>query len=319
MTQPPPAANPNYAAKIEQILAGLAQGDLLSLGAVSVVGRGPTAALASAGLSQPAADDLWSLTVDSEVGWYVVLSGPCDIVRTPGIEPCLTVCPVMLVDAARYRELRHGGYSPREFPLPYEKLRAACQQDKDADFFPVADQRYVASIDKTALVHPDVTTLRPLTGPQQARLAAWAGRRYARATHPDAVEEHVLKKVAPVIARLAVDGGAITPGKQSLQQKLVAATDTWLVTSTEKSVTLYPVLTEALAKFAGLLNTANASIDEGVVKAAVKRFNGDLASALTPGSGFGIKVVPTTWDSMSAAEYLDRPEWLWESDPDPLD
>jgi hypothetical protein len=306
------------AAKAAQILAGLGQGDLLSLGAVSVVGRGPTAALASAGLDQPAANELWSLTVDSEVGWYVILSGPCDIVREPRIEPCLTVCPVVLVDVDRYRQLRHGGYSPREFPLPIDKLRAACGRGTDTDFFPVADQRYVASIDKTALVHPDVQTLRPLTGPQQARLASWAGRRYARAAHPDAVEEHVLKKVATLIARLAVVGGKTPPGKQTLQQKLVVATDAWLVTSTEKSVTFYPVLTESLAKAAGLFNAATSSIDEAVVRAAVKKLTGDIAATISTHGGFHVKVVPTTWDAMTAGEYLDRPEWSWESDPDPL-
>src|SRR3954468_294211 len=156
---------------LEKILAGLGQGDLVSLGAVSVVGRGPTAALASTGQPTPAEDELWNLTVDSEVGWYVVLSGPCDIVRDPALEPCLTVCPVTLVDAGRYAQLRRGGYSPREFPLPAEKLRAACSVPKDTPFHPVADSRFIASIDKTALVHPNVQTLRPLTGPQQQRLA----------------------------------------------------------------------------------------------------------------------------------------------------
>jgi hypothetical protein len=311
----PPAAR---GAKTRQLLAGLHQGDLLSLGAVSVVGRGPTAALASAGVAAPAEDALWSLTVDSEVGWYVVLSGPCDIVRDPSVEPCLTVCPVTLVDADRYRVLRHGGYSPREFPLPLEKLKVACGRGRAEDFFPVADQRYVASIDKTALEHPSVQTLRPLTGPQQQRLAAWAGRRYARAAHPDAVEEHVLKKIAPLIARSASKGGALAAGKRTLQQKLVCATDTWLVSSTEQSVTFYPVLTEALAKATGLFNSATSSIDAGQVKAAVKLLTGDALAAITSDGNFRIKFVPTTWDAMTAAEYLDRPEWQWENDPDPL-
>lgn len=310
-----PPAPPN----LEKILAGLGQGDLVSLGAVSVVGRGPTAALASTGQPAPAEDELWNLTVDSEVGWYVVLSGPCDIVREPDIEPCLTVCPVTLVDEGRYAQLRRGGYSPREFPLPAEKLRAACGALRDEPFYPVADSRYVASIDKTALVHPDVQTLRPLTGPQQQRLAAWAGRRYARATHPDAVEEHVLKKAAKVIARAARDGAALAPGKRILQQKLVAATDTWLVTSTELAVTFYPVLTEADAKATGLYNAATSNFDEGMVKAGARALTSDLLAAMSSSAGFKIKVVPTSWDGMTAADYLDRPEWVWEDEPDPLE
>ena len=39
---------------------------------------------------------------------------------------------------------------------------------------------------------------------------------------------------------------------------------------------------------------------------------------LTAGSGFQVRVVPTTWEAMSAGEFLDRPVWMWESDPDPL-
>ncbi len=216
------------------------------------------------------------------------------------------------------RRTAPGGYSPREFPLAEEKLRSACGVDRGEDFFPVADQRYVASIDKTALIHPSVQTLRPLTGPQQQRLRSWAGRRYARATHPDDIEEHVLKKVAPIIARAATQGGALQAGKRTLQQKLVAATDTWLVTSTEQAATFYPVLTAAYAKATGLFNPSTSSIDNGQVKAAAKALTHDCLAAVTPGSNFRIKIVPTTWDDMTAAEYLDRPEWMWEKDPDPL-
>jgi hypothetical protein len=88
--------------------------------------------------------------------------------------------PVTLVIEERYEQLRHGAASPREFPLPIDKLRAACEASKDAAFFPVADLRWLASVDKTAIAYPRLQTLRPLTPPQQRRLAVWAARRFGR-------------------------------------------------------------------------------------------------------------------------------------------
>ena len=73
----------------------LRQGDLINLGATSVVGRGPSPALkfadpqAIAGADQP-----WSVTLVTELGWYVVLSQDCDIARSPEVEPCIVVCPL---------------------------------------------------------------------------------------------------------------------------------------------------------------------------------------------------------------------------------
>ena len=84
-------------------------------------------------------------------------------------------------------------------------------------------------------------------------------------------------------------------------------------------MTFHPVLTASLARATGLFNAATSSIDEGVVKAAVKRLTGDPAGSITIDGGFGVKVVSTTCDAMTAAEFLDRPEWLWDTDPDPLE
>ncbi len=134
---------------------------------------------------------------------------------------------------------------------------------------------------------PTMVTLRPLTGPQQARLAVWAGRRYARAAHPDEVEEQVLNKAARVIARLAAGSGSTAaPGKRTLPQQLVGATGTWLVNATAKTVTFYPVLTVSLAKTAGLFDTAAPAINAKATSAAAKKLRGELAAAISAGSGF---------------------------------
>ena len=303
-------------AKLNQLLGGLRQGDLISAGAVSIVGIGGDQELSGAGLN-PQPDELWNLSVTSEVGWYVVLTGPCDILRSADIEPCLTVCPVDLVEESRYRQLRHGGLSPREFPLPPDKLRTACLVPKGEPFFPIANLRYVTSVLKAALLHPEVRTLRPLTGGQQANLAIWVGRRFARAAHPDDAEEHVLSRAGRLVARLAAD---ITtkPGKRTLQHKLVMSSDRWLVVCAERSVEFFPVLTPDLAKQAGLFDSSASQLDITQVKAAARKLAQDFAAAITPGSAFQVRVSPTTWEAMSAGEFLNRPLWTWETFPDPL-
>lgn len=317
-------AGPAGPALLERLLAGLEQGDLISIGAVNIVGRGSTAMLSevteashSAGqLATPLPDELWSLTMDSAVGWYVLLSQACDIVRSPEIEPCVVVCPVMLVTKERYAQLRHGAASPREFPLPADKLRAACDASNGQEFFPVADLRWLASVDKTAIAHPRLQTLRALTPPQQHRLAMWAARRFGRATHPDPVEQHVLKRAARIVTRALNDSTGVAVGKWTLQQKLVRSTDAWLVTSAEKNVTFTLILAVELAKNAGLFNRAEGSIDSGAAHAAAKALTKDLVATVT--GGYGVKLELTTWDALAAADYLDRPEWIWQSEPNPL-
>lgn len=146
--------------RLRPLLAELRQGDVISPGAVSLVGRGPTAVteLASEAV---APDELWAVTVESGVGWYVIMSGSCDIEREPDIEPCLAISPVDLVSRERYQQLRRGSYSPREFPLPVDKLAQATDNDPE-DFFPVVNARFITSLDKMALLAAEVQTLRPL-------------------------------------------------------------------------------------------------------------------------------------------------------------
>lgn len=301
--------------RLRQMLTSVAQGDVISVGVVNVAGQGPSAELSDAGITTP--DDVWNLTVQSEIGWYVVLSQDCDIVRDPSVEPCVVVCPVTTVTETRYRELRSGGYSPRDFPLPDAKLRAAIGKKKSESFFPVANQRFVTSVLKEALLAPDVRVLRPLTGRQQQRLREWAGMRYARTPHPDAAEEHVLGRAASIVAKYNRETS--TPGQQTLQHKLVAATDTWLVRCTELSVALCPVITLDRAKDAGMLVQASGELDAGAIHAACRKLANEIASRITRDSGFRISVEARTWESMSAGEFTDHAIWSWERQPDPLE
>ena len=144
----------------------------------------------------------------------------------------------------------------------------------------------------------------------------WAARRFGRAAHPDAVEEHVLHRAGRVVTNALKNSTGASAGKWTLQQKLVRSTDTWLVTSAEKNVTFTLVLTVEKAKTSGLFNSADRSIDLNAAKAAAKALTKDLVAVAT--GGYGVKLELTTWDALAAGDYLDRPEWTWESAPDPL-
>ena len=106
----------------------LRQGDLINLGAASILGRGPSPTLHAAYPTMaPMADQPWSIMLVSELGWYVVLSQDCDIARSPDVEPCILVCPLEAVPQPDWQSLRSGPYSPREFPYP-EQVRMNLRQ-----------------------------------------------------------------------------------------------------------------------------------------------------------------------------------------------
>ncbi len=295
--------------RLEQLLRTLRQGDLISLGAVTLVGAGRSAA-ATAAAAEVYSEALWSLTVESEAGWYVVISQDCDIVRDPGIEPCIVVCPLTYVTADRWRQLRSGPSSPRHFPFPDEpRLRP------DDERWPVANLLYVSSVDKTALLHTSVRQLAPLTGPQRARLAAWVARRYGRIAHDDFVERDVLAPAGERIRRLAASHRrADTPTDV---MRLVAATEEWYVEADERTVKLHAVLTEGSAVSAGLWDDTLGDWAHERIARATEQLRRDLAKRIPAQSGYALAVNPTTLDRVPASQYLSWAVWTLE-DTDPL-
>jgi hypothetical protein len=305
------------ASKLAPLLRDLMQGDLLTLGAVSIVGRGNTPTVAAAGGSPPA-EQIWSVTVESELGWYVIVSGVCDIVRGPAVEPCIAVAPINTVPKARYQQLRSGEYSPREFPLPASDVAQIVGADVD-DFWPVADLRYVSSVDKHALLYDHVQSRRPLTGPQQRRFSTWVGRRYNRPVHSDELETHVMGKAGDKISKLAAQfAGAGKPGSLPLEVRLVGAAREWLIGGTERAIRILVVIDARSAQAAGLYNIADSAIDESQVISAQKKLASTLRGTLPPDSGYALNVEAITLDGISAAEYLGLEPWLWADRLDPL-
>jgi hypothetical protein len=299
-------------ATLEGRLRVLRQGDLISLGAVSIVGRGPSSLLTAAGASS-SEDVLWSVTADSDIGWYVVLSQDCDIVRDLQSEPCLLVCPLRWADTERWSTLRHGPYSPREFPFPADKVKPP------AGKAPVADIRVVTSIDKQALLSDQVATLQPLSAPQRERFAEWLGRRFARAPHDDLVTEHVLDPAARLIstvARRAVADG-VAGKNPSASGRLCLAVDEWFVGGNDKLIELVAMTSVASLDKVHLVD-ADATIDVKAIESSRAWLENKLGTVVPAGSGYVIQLDVVTPDQITAGEFRTLAPWVFDNPGDPL-
>lgn len=303
-------------AVLAKVLRGIGQGDLLSLGAVTLVGVGSSAAWESTAEHQgvtttPPDEHLWSLSIESDVGWYVVITQDCDIARGPDDEPCLVVCPLRYVPLAHWQALRSGPGSPREFPFPDGRVVPAADGAR-----PIADLRFVTSVDKTALLHPSVQFLRPLSGPQRSTFGRWVGARYARAPHPDVLERDVLPKAARVVRKLAARFAAKDAADPEV--RLVGATDRWYLGGNDKRVLFIPMLSEAGARAAGLWDASGADFNEDAVLTGAKRLSKKLRAGLPAGSGYTCAVEPVTLYGTTAADLMEWSDWVAEDPIDPL-
>lgn len=291
-------------------LRTISQGDVVSLGAVNIVGVGASAAWHSTAeheslLEREPGEEVWSLSIESDVGWYVVITQDCDIVRFPHTEPCLVVCPVKYVPAEEWQTLASGPRSPRFYPFPDGKKLP--QMDGK---FPIADLRFVTSVDKTALLHPSVQVLHPLSAPQRSTFGRWVGSRYARVPHPDNLEKDVLPKAATLIRKLAKQFAA---GKtQEPEVRLVGAAESWYLGGNDKRVVYIPMISEATARKAGLWKADTGEFNTDSIAAAKKRLAGKLRASLPPGAGYACSVEPTTLHTATAADLLEWSEWIVE-------
>ena len=50
----------------------------------------------------------------------------------------------------------------------------------------------------------------------------------------------------------------------------------------------------------------------------INRTTRRIVAGVSVGSVLALGGRFTSWDALAAADYLDRPEWTWETTPDPL-
>ena len=311
----PTATKEERNAAYSKLVSEVRQGDLISLGAVNLVGIGTSAAWSSAaeheGVTEKLGEELWSLIIESEVGWYVILTQDCDIVRSPDVEPTLVVCPLRYVPNKIWQALRSGPRSPREFPFPNNR-----GLPEKGGYKPVADLRFITSVDKTAIAHRSVKIRRPLSASQRATFSNWVGQRYARTPHPDALEQDVLPKVAGLIRKLAMKPNPESDPNPEV--RLVAASESWYLGGNEKRVVFHMMISEASARKAGLWDEAESDFQDETLKAAQKKLLGKMRASLDSGSGSQIELKVGTLHGVSAADLLEWDEWIVEDPSDPL-
>lgn len=301
--------------ELAKILPTVRQGDLISLGAITLVGIGTSAAWSTTaehkGITGYAGEELWSLMIESDVGWYVIITQDCDIVREPDVEPALVVCPLRYVPNERWQVLRSGPKSPREFPFPDDR-----GLPKKLDHKPVADLRFITSVDKTALLHPRVQFSQPLSGPQRATFGKWVGERYARVPHSDVLERDVLPKAAAQVRKIAA---AFKPKVAADPEvRLVAAAESWYIGGNDKRVVFIPMISEASARRAKLWDETNANYDYKTIEVAAKKLTNKIRASLPVGSGYTCNIQPTSMHGASAADLMEWSEWIIEDPVDPL-
>lgn len=300
-------------ARLGQRLAAIGQGDVISLGATTIVGRGRTPTLSEAlPDALPDEDQGWTLSLFSELGLYVVLSQDCDIVRSVDVEPCLLVCPLEAVDSAEWEALRRGPYSPREFPFP-----EADGLGLPEGTAPVANVRFVTSVDKAAVLVPTFLCIPALrSAALRERFASWLARRAARAPHPDALERDVLASCGIRVRTLAKafhkgrEKGGLSPA-----QMLVGAAQEWHLAPGEQLVPFNIVISPASAAYAGLWDDAKAEFRTALIEQGRKTLADDLSRRTTPGLGYTVSVEVHTLDRVSALTYRTWSEWTWDGEP----
>jgi len=296
-------------------VSDVAQGDIISLGAVNIVGLGASKALRSTPDYEDTpgkpGEGIWSMTIESEVGWYAIISQDCDIARIPEIEPVLVVCPIKYVTDTEWLQLRAGGSSPREFPFPDGRKMPNKEGHKH-----VADLRFVTSVDKTALVSGDVQVLRPLTGSQRARFRNWVGARYAREPLADDLERDVLPRVAKLITKMATSTSSDV--KNSPERRLIDATGNWYLAGTDRRVIFYLIISERSAKDAGFWDSTAADFNTTTLEMARTKLMRQILASLKPGEGYSVDVQIKTLHGIPADEFLTLSEWVIEEPSDPL-
>lgn len=280
------------------------QGDALRGLTLAVAGVGPALPAhlpAGADPGPVGAQDAWAVATASETGWYVLLSQDCDIVRAPEDEPTVAVAPLMLVEAAQWRELRRGGYSSRRYAYPGEKF------DLPEGAGLVVDLAWTTSVVKGSLTSPQVAAVRALTGPAKAAFAEWCAARTGRVPFPDDVVVKVLDPCYEARSRLSkAFDKASGKGTPSLEARTVAAVERWFAHRDGMLVTVLGQVTPGSLARGGFLDAENQVMAEDLEKgrgrvesAVVKKM-----TSVDEHSGYRVSIKLADLATMRASDFV---------------
>lgn len=251
---------------LETHLRSLEQGDLIGIGAVAIVGTTQSevtgqSEVAGTGTRQPV--QVTSITIETESGWYAVLTQDCDVARPPSLEPCIAIAPVLYVPEAEWNQLRRGLLSYRRFPLEpsaLEPMEGSAARAVGTAGMPVVDIRYVSSLDKTALALHYQQRF-PLRGGNKARFADWVGSRYSREAFVDSVSEKVLPEIRNRLVSMQkgrdARGGSATPA-----MRVACSCSEWYVRASDRHVEVMGRRDPGMARANGLLGPVSTEATE---------------------------------------------------------
>ncbi|MGH9039447.1 MAG: hypothetical protein ACRDZ3_04380 [Acidimicrobiia bacterium] len=316
MPRPRPAQG-----KLEVVLRGIEQGDLISVGAVAIVGSHQSAVLAAAGdPGTGAGTTVASVTVECASGWYAVLTQDCDIVRRVEVEPCLAVAPVVYIPQEQWDRLACGQTSYREFPLdpaevgPLDEVHARGVPDGHC---PVVDLRFISSVDKT-LLNGGFQRRVPLRGRHKARFQEWMGARFGRESFADPVAEVVLPT-----ARAVLDGqlGIFRDQrvKAPASARTVASVSEWYVRCTDRYVEILGRRSAQNGKASGLLRAKGSDLNWNTTEVELgARQLTQMTGARIGKVGYSVKVLTADFATgLTVEEFETYALWTVQDEPPP--
>lgn len=322
-TGPSPAA---AAGRLDAMLRSIRQGDVLSFGAVAIVGTHSSQVLAAAGDTLAGDPDqqarVASVTIESASGWYAVLSQDCDIVRSVDIEPCLTVAPVVFIDDQDWGKLAAGQTSYRLFALPGDRISPLPPADADLaqGRSPAVDLRYVTSLDKTALLTVADFDRRTPLGPHARRaFGEWVGQRYNRIPFEDRVVEDVLPAIRPVLDATFRQRAKAPAGNRKAAAAFVGVVNAWYVRQAERLVEVMGRLDPAKARAEKLLTTGRGGepvLNTKALNDGARALRKAMVAKLDANAGYALQVTWRDFEDMSAAEFETYSSWVVQDDPE---
>jgi hypothetical protein len=219
-------------ARLDELRAGLFQGDVIHVYALATLGAPEATQSAS---TQAAAEfaEYRVTSVERRLpgGLWAIITQTCDIRRDLDAEPFLQIAPLRESDAVAWADNEYGRASPRRYSYP----RIFDARDVE---YPILDIRLVQTVEKAALVAEGVDPQHLGFEPKQRfRLSAWLARRYARHAFPDDLEEQVLRTLRDAVGRRI--------GKQSAVGALLACREQILVSYGDGPVGVLFVLNQA--------------------------------------------------------------------------
>ena len=288
------------------VLSPPEQGDAISGLCLAVAGLGPAM---QPNLPQghwptelrPA--DAWAINLESESGWYVLLTQDCDVVRAADTEPTVSVAPLMLRDVEAWRDLIRNGYSSREWAYPSEKFTGI----PDGKAL-VVDLAWTTSLLKGSLTAPGVSALRPLTGPTKADFAEWLAARAGRVPFPDDVVTKVLDPCfqARKAAAKKLDKAVAAGGTAPRDARVVGAVARWYARRDGMLIDFLGQVTGPLLQAAGWI-TADGSVDTEAFEKGRSALETSVLrkmNAVDPNSGYQIRITLADLAEVPASQFL---------------